>query len=158
MTKVIHPLKPIYDENSKILILGSFPSVYSREKCFYYAHPQNRFWLVLENIFNEKITDKESFLLKHHLALWDVIASCEIKGSADASIKNVKVNDIGSLIEKTNIQKILINGQKAYNLYCKYFQNTIPIKVVSLPSTSPANATYKLDDLIKIYNDNIIDN
>ncbi len=151
MERLIHPLKPIYDEESKILILGSFPSVYSRQNNFYYAHPQNRFWNMLENIFADKIDDKIKFLQRHHLALWDVIASCEIIGSSDASIKNVEVNDIPKLLKETNITKILLNGQKAYNLYCKYLKDKIAIEAICMPSTSPANATYSLDDLIKIY-------
>ncbi len=158
MEKLIHPLKPIYNKNSKILILGSFPSVYSRKRSFYYAHPQNRFWPVLEKIFNEKIDNKEKFLLKHHIALWDVIASCEITGSSDASIKNVKVNDINKLIEHTQIKKVLINGKKAYNLYSKYLKNDVAIECISLPSTSPANAKYSLDDLAEIYKEYLVDN
>lgn len=151
MKRIVHPFKPIYNKDSKVLILGSFPSVKSREDKFYYAHPQNRFWQVLENIFDEKIENKEEFLLNHNIALWDVIKSCEINRSSDSSIKSVKVNDIKGLIEKTNIDIILLNGTKAYNLYQKYIAQNIGIEVVKLPSTSPANAKYKLDDLIKEY-------
>lgn len=151
MKKVIHPIKPIYNNDSKILILGSFPSVKSRAENFYYAHPQNRFYQVLEIVFNDKIHDKTEFLLKHHIALWDVIKSCEIEGSSDASIKNVKVNDIAKIIKETKITKIYINGKKAYSLYQKYLANDIKIPAICLPSTSPANATYSLDRLVKEY-------
>ena len=156
MAKVIHPLKPIYNKDSKILILGSFPSVYSRLNNFYYAHPQNRFWQVLEAIFKEKIDDKIDFLLKHNIALWDVIASCDITNSSDASIKNVKGNDIKKIIEETKINKILLNGKKAYNLYQKYLKDKIDIDCFCMPSTSPANAQYSLDDLVSIYKSKII--
>ena len=102
--KVIHPLKPIVDKESKVLILGSFPSVLSREKSFYYANPTNRFWKVLEGIYHEPINNRVNFCMKHHIALWDVIHSCEIKGSNDNSIQNVKCNNIKQLIQDTNIQ------------------------------------------------------
>lgn len=151
MKSLVHPFKPVFNSKSKVLILGSFPSVKSREESFYYAHPQNRFWKVLENIFEEKIANKEEFLLKHNIALWDVIQSCEIKGSSDSSIKNVKVNDIKNLIKNTDITVILLNGNKAYNLYQKYIADYIDINVISLPSTSPANAKYRLNDLVKKY-------
>ena len=151
MTKEIHPLKPIYNKESKILILGSFPSVYSRQQKFYYAHPQNRFWKVLENIFEEKIINKEEFLLNHNIALWDVIKSCTIISSSDASIKDVKVNNLKQLITNTQIQVILFNGKKAFNLYNKFFKDKLDIKTISLPSTSPANATYSLEKLTEKY-------
>ncbi len=149
--RIIHPLKPIFDKNSQILILGSFPSIISRQEKFYYANKQNRFWKVLEGIYDEKIIDKEQFLLKHHIALWDVVYSCEINGSNDNSIKNVKVNNISFLLKKTNITKIFLNGRKAYNLYKKYWQDKITIPAIYLPSTSPANANYQLKDLIEVY-------
>ena len=151
MTKEIHPLKPIHNKESKILILGSFPSVYSRQQKFYYAHPQNRFWKVLENIFEEKIINKEEFLLKHNIALWDVIKSCTIISSSDASIKDVKVNNLKQLITNTQIQVILFNGKKAFNLYNKFFKDKLDIKTISLPSTSPANAVYSLEKLTEKY-------
>ncbi len=145
-----HTIPPFYNPDSKVLILGSFPSVKSREEGFYYAHPQNRFWKVLANIFNEEITDKKAFLKKHQIALFDVCASCEIKGSSDASIKKVIPNDIKKLIEESEIKVILLNGKTATNLFKKMIKD-IKIPTISLPSTSPANATYSLDKLIKEY-------
>lgn len=147
--KVIHPLKPIYDTNSEVLILGSFPSVISRQQNFYYANPNNRFWKVLEVIFKEEINDREQFCLKHHIALWDVIHSCTIKGSSDSSIENVVVNDIEALIKKTNIHTIFTTGKKAESLYRKYIN--LDIKYIPLPSTSSANAKMKVEDLVKEY-------
>lgn len=146
-----HPLDPIFDSNSKILILGSFPSVKSREYMFYYAHPQNRFWRVLSNIFNDKepasIREKTNFLIKHNIALWDVIHSCEIVGSSDSSIKNVVANDISTIINEANILQIFTNGKKADELYKKYIYPVVNIESVCLPSTSPANAAWSLDKL-----------
>jgi len=146
-----HNIKPVYDDQSKILILGSFPSVKSREGKFFYHHPQNRFWKIMENLFNvkcESIDDKKNFLLKYHIALWDVIESCDIVGSSDSSIKNVKVNDIKKLIDKSEIKTIFVNGKKSYQLYNKYCLNETKIEAILLPSTSPANAMYTLDKLI----------
>jgi hypoxanthine-DNA glycosylase len=151
---ITHPFPPIFDEHSEILILGSFPSVKSRENNFYYAHPLNRFWRVLAAIFNtdipETVTEKTDFLLTRHIALWDVIRSCEIVGSADAKIKNPTINDIAGLVSKTRISGIFCNGAVAFNLYEKYVKN-VPITAVKLPSTSPANAAYSLDRLITAY-------
>ena len=116
----IHNITPVYNQDSRILILGSFPSVKSRQAQFFYHHPQNRFWRVLENLYQverlETIEDKKAFLLEHHIALWDVIESCEIKGSSDSSIKDVKINDIQKLINESHIHKIYTNGQKAHQL------------------------------------------
>lgn len=148
--QVIHPLKPIYDEESKVLILGSFPSIISRKERFYYANKTNRFWKVLKEIFEEEIKDREMFCHKHHIALWDVIESCTIEGSSDASITNVKINDISKLIKSTKIQVIFTTGSKASSIYDKYVKD-INIKHISLPSTSSANARMKLDDLIEEY-------
>lgn len=145
-----HTIPPFYNSDSKVLILGSFPSVKSREEGFYYAHPQNRFWKVLASIFNEEITDKKAFLKKHQIALFDVCASCEIKGSSDASVKKVIPNDIKKLIEESEIKVILLNGKTATNLFEKWMKD-IEIPTISLPSTSPANATYSLDKLTKEY-------
>ena len=135
--KVKHNLKPIYDEFSQILILGSMPSVVSRKLNFYYAHPQNRFWLVLEKVFQKTITDKEKFLLENHIALWDVLASCEIKGSSDSSIKQIKVNNLNKILKSCNIKQIFITGSTAYKLYNKYL--------------SSANARFSLNDLVEKY-------
>lgn len=147
---VIHPLKPIYDEESKVLILGSFSSIISRKEMFYYANKTNRFWKVLEQIYEEEIIDKEAFCHKHHIALWDVLASCTIHGSSDASITNVKVNNISNLISKTKVQVIFTTGNKASSIYERYLAE-IQIQHIRLPSTSSANAKMKLNDLVEHY-------
>ncbi|MCD7839900.1 MAG: DNA-deoxyinosine glycosylase, partial [Erysipelotrichaceae bacterium] len=120
----IHNIEPIYNEDSKILILGSFPSVKSREAQFFYHHPQNRFWKVLAQIYQHDelttIEDKKTFLLENHTAVWDVIESCDIKGSSDSSIENVKVNDINRILEVADIQAIYTNGKKSHQMYQKY--------------------------------------
>ena len=151
MERVFHEFGPFYNCDSKILILGSFPSVKSREVNFYYGHPQNRFWKVLANIFEDDIPltieDKKAFLTKHHIALWDSIASCVIQGSSDASIQNVEVNNIQEIIGKTKIQTIVLNGKAASKYFVKpaIFDGEIFV----LPSTSAANASYTLDKLIE---------
>ncbi len=155
MTRVIHPFEPLFDEDSKILILGSFPSVTSREVNFYYGHKSNRFWkvmaLVLDHPWLETVEEKKKMLLDHHVALWDVIESCEIKASSDASIKDVKVNDIKSIITKSKITMIACNGDKAYKLYERYAYPNTGIKAIRLPSTSSANASYSLERLVEDY-------
>lgn len=146
-----HPIPPLFDENSKILILGSFPSVKSRECGFFYGHPQNRFWKVMAFIFNEEvpktIEEKRSMLLRNKVALWDVIASCDITGSSDSSIKNVVPNDVKSIINSSNVQKIFVNGKKAKSLYDKFLEKELGMSAVCLPSTSPANASWNLERL-----------
>lgn len=156
MKQVIqHPFEPVYDSKSKVLILGSLPSPKSRELGFYYGHPQNRFWKVLAHIFGETIPitieEKRIFLLKHHIALWDVIQSCQIKGASDSSITSVKVNDIASLLKKTNIKYIITTGKKAEALYQKYCFCHTNIVSFCFPSTSPANCIMKEIQLIEIY-------
>ncbi|MCI6737225.1 MAG: DNA-deoxyinosine glycosylase [Intestinibacter sp.] len=152
MEKVKHEIPPVYDENSKILILGSFPSVKSRENQFFYHHPQNRFWKTLAAVVGcdtpISIEEKKKFLLTNNIAVWDVIASCEIEGSSDSSIKNVVVNDFNSIIYKSNIKQIFCNGGKSYDLYRKYCEKSTNMKAIKLPSTSPANARFSLDKLI----------
>lgn len=145
-----HTIAPFYNKNSEILILGSFPSVASRKEGFYYAHPKNRFWKVLSNIFNEEIIDKKAFLDKHHIALFDVCASCEIKGSSDASIKKVIPNDLTDILNTAKIKIIILNGSTASKLYKKYMTD-IPIEAITLPSTSPANAKFSLEMLTNYY-------
>ena len=147
--KVIHPLEAIYDEQSKVLILGSFPSVISRQDKMYYANKTNRFWAVMEALFNVEITDYALFCHQHHIAMWDVIYSCTIEGSSDSSIKNVKTNDIAGLVHKTNIQLIVTTGNKAAVLYNQYIHLNIPH--ISLPSTSAANAKMRLEQLVNEY-------
>lgn len=148
-----HPIPATYDENSKILILGSFPSVKSREYGYFYGHPQNRFWKVVaavfEDVFPETKEEKKKFLLKHKIAAWDVIAACEIKGSSDSSITNVEANDLSEILENSKIKKIFVNGKKAAELYKKYIEPKTKISAISLPSTSPANAAWNLDRLVK---------
>jgi len=148
----LHTIPPVYDESSEILILGSFPSVRSREVSFFYGHPQNRFWKVLERIFEEKIPDgilgKQSFLLSHRIALWDVIASCEIKGSSDSSVSDVVPNDISPICNKCRLKKIFLNGKTAEKYYNKYIKPTVSCDTLTLPSTSAANASFSLDRLV----------
>ena len=146
---VYHTIKPVFDENSRVLILGSFPSVVTRKKDFYYANPQNRFWKVMEAIFREEIKDRKDFCHRHHVALWDVIASCSIQGSSDASITDVKVNDIACLLAKTRVHVIFTTGLKAYQLFDKYIRVNVP--VIPLPSTSGANAHMSLAELTEKY-------
>ena len=148
-----HPFVPIYNKDSAILILGTFPSVKSRENEFYYGHPQNRFWKVLSAIYNDTIPQdiesKKAFLLSYRIAVWDVIASCDIEGSSDSSIQNVVPNDILSLMEKTNIQTIYCKGKKAQALFDRYIAKHSDLTAEVLPSTSPANAAWTLEKLIE---------
>lgn len=150
--KEYHLIEPIYDKDSKILILGSFPSVKSREANFFYHHPQNRFWRVLATVYQdtvpEEIADKKAFLKRHQIALWDVIASCNIKGSSDSSISDVEVNDLNMIIANSSVKHIYTNGNLADKLYHRYFDAIIDLPVTKLPSTSPANAAYSLDKLL----------
>lgn len=144
-----HPFGPIVRNDSRVLILGSFPSVVSREKSFYYANASNRFWPVMSMIFEEDITDRKEFCYRHHIALWDVIRSCTIKGSYDSSISNVTVNDISGLAENTQIRVIFTTGNTASALFDRYVRTDIPH--ISLPSTSSANARMKLPELAEKY-------
>jgi len=150
-----HPIPPLYDENSKILILGSFPSVKSREEGFFYGHPKNRFWKVTSAVFGEPlphtVPEKKEFLLRDHIALWDVIGSCDIDGSADSSIKNVVPNDLSVILKNADIRQIYVNGQTAYKYYCKYSEKETGRQAICLPSTSPANAAWNLEKLIKAW-------
>ena len=149
---IIHPIPPVFDENSTVLILGSFPSVKSREQRFFYGHKQNRFWQVVANIYNERtpetVEEKKQFLLKNGIAVWDVIHSCEISGSADSSIKNAVPNDIDKIIKESKIERIFTNGKKADELYRKYLEKQTGFRAVCLPSTSPANAAWSVEKLI----------
>jgi len=146
-----HMFEPVYDKNSRILILGSFPSVKSREQNFYYGHPQNRFWKVLSCLLREElpntVEEKKEMLLKNQIALWDVIQSCDIIGSSDSSIKNVVPADIDRILKKSSILKIFANGGKAYQLYQKYCIKNTGKPIIKLPSTSPANARFTLEGL-----------
>lgn len=155
ITMIYHPIKPLYDNNSEILILGSFPSVKSREQMFFYGHPQNRFWRVTAAVFGDEvprtIEEKKVFLLKNRVALWDVIASCEISGSSDSSIKNVTPNNLSQIIDKGKIKRIFVNGKTAEKYYNKYTRDKIGMEAVCLPSTSPANAAWNMEKLIKAW-------
>ena len=146
--RVTHPFAPIWDENSRILILGSFPSVRSRADNFYYGHPQNRFWRVLAGLYAEPIPqtveEKKAFLLRHGIALWDVISSCEIENSSDVSIRNAEVNDLSAIFARADIRAVYTNGKAADKLYRKYHER----EAVCLPSTSPANAAWSLEKLL----------
>ena len=152
MEQVQHEIPPLYDGHSKILILGSFPSVKSREGHFFYNHPQYRFWRVLAAVTGQEtpgtILEKKEFLLRSGIALWDVIASCEIEGSSDSSIRNVVPNDIRPILETADIRQIYVNGGTAEKLYKKYIFPETGRAAVRLPSTSPANAACSLDNLI----------
>ncbi len=160
LTKIILPFDAIYDKNSKILILGSFPSVKSREQKFFYGHPQNRFWKVIAAIFKEEIPksipEKKKMLIRNKIALWDVIASCEIIGSSDSSITNAVPNDLAPIFKTAKIEKVFCNGTKSFELYQKYIFPQNNINAEKLPSTSPANAAFNLEKLIKEWSLKII--
>ena len=149
---VVHPIPPVYDAESRVLILGSFPSVKSREEAFFYGHPQNRFWRVLAAVYEEAVPqtveEKKAFLLRNRIALWDVIASCEIEGSADSTIKAVVANDVSRILDAAEIQEIYVNGKAAETYYHRHLRQTLGRDAVCLPSTSPANAAWTLERLI----------
>lgn len=150
---IAHPFPPLYDETSQILILGSFPSVKSREQQFFYGHKQNRFWKVMASVLScpvpETIEEKKAMLLSHHVAVWDVIGSCNITGSSDASIQDVVPNDLSSIFRQAQIRAVYANGSKAFELYQKYIYPQNGRRIVKLPSTSPANAAFSLEKLVK---------
>lgn len=152
----LHPIPPLYSKESRVLILGSFPSVKSREQAFFYGHPQNRFWRVLAEVFNTAVpctvAEKKQLILSNRLALWDVIAECDIEGSADASIKAVVPNDIGKILSESNINAIFVNGRTAEKYYIRYTEPKIGRKAICLPSTSPANAARNLESLCGEWN------
>lgn len=158
---ITHPFPPLFDEKSEILILGSFPSVKSREQLFFYGHPQNRFWKVVSAVFDAAepttIAEKKQFLLSHKIALWDVIASCEITGSSDSSIKNVRANDISPILKRANIRKIFVNGKTAEKYYKKYTEKAVGRAAVCLPSTSPANAAWNIERLTTVWREAILE-
>lgn len=151
MEQVTHPIPPVFDNDSEILILGSFPSVKSREGCFFYHHPQNRFWKVLANVTDsappQTIEEKRKFLLKYHIAVWDVIASCTIEGSSDSSIRDVIPNDLSLILKDASIKQIFCNGGTSFRYYKKYQEKEVGQTAICLPSTSPANAAWSLDRL-----------
>ena len=152
-----HPFKPIFDENSKILILGSFPSVISRKLGFYYANPQNRFWHVLAGILNtplpKSMDEKINFLLAHRIAIYDAAISCEIKGSSDAKMTAVVPVNLEPIFSVARVVQVFANGGKAHEICEKYLKNQIlnatGKEVVKLPSTSPANANFSFERLVR---------
>lgn len=151
----VHPIDPVFDKESRILILGSFPSVRSREEGFFYGHPQNRFWRVLAAIFDARIPktveEKRDFLHSHGIALWDVISSCEIVGSSDTSIKNACPTDLSRILESASIERIFVNGKTAERYYKRYQETKTGRVAICLPSTSPANAAWTLDALVEAW-------
>ena len=153
--RLIHPFGPLFNENSRVLILGSFPSVRSREQNFFYGHPQNRFWKVIAAVFEQPVPqtveEKKLLILNNGLALWDSIASCEIAGSSDASIRNARANDIGVILNNCSIERIYCNGRKSHELYNRYIEPSAGREAVCLPSTSPANAQWTLEKLIETW-------
>ena len=154
-TLVVHPLKPVYDKNSRALILGTMPSPKSREYGFYYSHPQNRFWRVAAGLYNAPVPEtneaKASFLLQHRIAMWDVLKSCRIAGADDASISEPVPNDIAGLLKKTNIRRIFTTGTKATSLYRRFCYSKTGMVAVPLPSTSPANCRWPYEKLLDAY-------
>lgn len=152
---IYHPIEPVYDSQSRILILGSFPSVKSREAMFFYGHPQNRFWKVTAAVFGcpvpQTVEEKRAFLLANRIAVWDVIASCDIEGSSDSSIRNVSANDIGRILNHAPIETICVNGKTALKYYDKYLKPVTGRDAVCLPSTSPANAAWNLEKLTEAW-------
>ena len=157
---IVHPIEPLYSKQSEILILGSFPSVKSREQGFYYGHPQNRFWRVLAGIYGadtpKSIDEKKVFIIDNKLALWDVIHSCEIEGSSDSSIKNVVPNDLSVILENSSVRRIFVNGRKAETLYKRYLEAQTGITATPLPSTSPANAAFSEERLVSLWKSAIL--
>lgn len=158
---IIHPFLPLYDSGSRVLILGSLPSVKSREEGFYYGHPRNRFWTMLAGVWKERtpvtVEEKKQFILGHHLALYDAIESCDIMGSADSSIRNVKPAALREIIENARIKKILANGKTAGKYFCKYQDKKYLDMFRVMPSTSPANAAVSLEQLIECWSVELLD-
>ncbi len=155
MSAIQHPFPPLFDAQSEILILGSFPSVKSREQQFFYGHPQNRFWRVTAAVCGAEvpvtIEEKRAFLLRNHIALWDVIASCEITGSSDSSIRNVVPNDLTPIFKTAQIRQIYVNGGTAAKYYDKYQKPVLQRDAIRLPSTSPANAAWSVERLVSVW-------
>ena len=158
--RLTHGFEPVYDDACIVLILGSFPSVQSREDGFYYGHPRSRFWPLLAKLFADDVPqmsgEKKAFLLRHHIALWDVVQSCEITGSSDASIREVIPNDIRCILESAPIRQIYANGRTAHTLYTRWLQPVTGREAVCLPSTSPANAAWTMEKLEKVWGEHIL--
>jgi len=149
---VVHPFGPLYDERSEILILGSLPSVKSREQLFFYGHPQNRFWPLLAALFGEPapatIAEKRALALRHRVALWDTIYSCDIVGSGDSTIRNAVPTDLAPILAGSRVSRIFCNGRTSGLYYHKYQEKALGREAVVLPSTSPANAAWTMDRLL----------
>ena len=149
--RILHPFGPLFNAESRVLILGSFPSVKSREMQFFYGHPQNRFWKVTAAVFGEavpvSVEEKKAFLLRNRIAVWDVIHSCDITGSSDASIRNVVPNDLSVILDAADIRTVFVNGKTAYRYYRQYTEPQTGRPAVCLPSTSPANAAWSMERL-----------
>lgn len=151
-----HTIDPVFDRRSRVLLLGSFPSPKSREVGFFYGHPQNRMWRVLAEVMNERavpqtVEDRTAFLLSYRIAMWDVIASCAIKGASDASIRDVVPNDLSRILDVAPIQAIFCTGGKSHQLYRRYQEKLVGIPAIKLPSTSGANASWGFDRLVAAY-------
>ena len=149
--RIVHPIPPLYDKNSRILILGSFPSVSSREAMFFYGHPQNRFWPLLARLYGESapktVEEKKRLALSRGIALWDSIQSCVINGSADSSVRDVAPNDLSVILDNSEVSRIFCNGALSHRMYMRYIYPSVGVQAVKLPSTSPANAAYSMDRL-----------
>ena len=149
---IIHPIEPTYNQNSRILILGSFPSVKSREMMYFYGHPQNRFWKIVAALYQEEVPmtveERHAFLLRNRIAAWDSIHQCTITGSSDSSINDVIPNDLSPILETASIENIFCNGKTSWNMYHKYIEPATGREAICLPSSSPANAAWSLEKLI----------
>ena len=158
---VEHGFGPVFDADSRVLVLGSFPSSKSREAGFYYGHPRNRFWQVISEVTGDTLPcsptadDKRSLILRNGIALWDVVQSCDIVGSSDSSIRNVVPNDVSSLVRGSKVEAVFANGGTAARLYAKHLEDEVGIPAVKLPSTSPANASWTLDRLIGAWEESL---
>lgn len=152
---IIHPIPPLFDSESKTLILGSFPSVKSREAAFFYGHVQNRFWAVAAQVLGYPkpvtVEEKKKMILENHLAMWDVIEACDIEGSADSTIRNVTANDLSVILDNSKVERIIVNGKTAEKYYNKYTYPQTGIKAICLPSTSPANAAWSIEKLVEAW-------
>ena len=154
-THVTHPFPPLFDERCDTLILGSLPSVKSREQMFFYGHPQNRFWPLLAAVFDERapqtVEEKKALALRHHIALWDTIFSCDVIGSGDSSIRNVTPTDLRPILETAPIRRIFCNGKTSAAYYHRYQEKSLGLPAAALPSTSPANAAWTMPRLLEAW-------
>ena len=150
---IVHPIPPLYDRDCRLLILGSFPSVKSREARFFYGHPQNRFWPMLARLLGEEppcsIEQKKALALRHHIALWDSIESCTVVGSSDSSVRDVKPNDLTPILQSSRVTHVACNGALSYTMYQRYLFPVTGIEAIKLPSTSPANAAFSMERLLE---------